>query len=111
MSRYGLGNLRTLEQAYEFAGFDPRQRKMVGHNRCGNLKWVPFESPEVDDWGVGETLNRKLWNEEHVALEIDDSNWINPLTMGLVSMSLLPMAYALRRKGWFRRRKSDKLLQ
>lgn len=111
MSRYGLGNLRTLEQAYEFSGFDPRQRKMVGHNRCGNLKWVPFESPEVDDWGVGETLNRKLWNEEHVALEIDDSNWINPLTMGLVSMSLLPMGYALRRKGWFRRRKSDKLLQ
>ena len=45
-TKYGHGDRRTLEQAIEFSGFDPEQKKMV-KNRCGNLKWVPFE--EADD--------------------------------------------------------------
>jgi hypothetical protein len=64
-SRYGLGDLRTLEEAYRFAGFDPVEHEMI-ENHCGNLKWVPYELPrsQGDDYGVGSSLRRPLWNEE-----------------------------------------------
>ena len=42
-SKYGLGTVRTLDQAIEFSGFSPTERKMIGRNRCGNVKWVPYE--------------------------------------------------------------------
>ena len=64
--RFGLGNARTLDQAYEFAGFSPQDMKMHA-NKCGNLKWVPFEDKEdfneKNDWGVAINLQRKIWNE------------------------------------------------
>lgn len=56
-SRFGLGTKRTLEQAIEFSGINLRERKMV-KNKCGNLKWVPFE--ESDDYGLSATLGRGL---------------------------------------------------
>jgi Glycosyltransferase (GlcNAc) len=113
-SRYGLGKLRTLDQAYEFAGFDRKTHEMVGHNRCGNLKWVPYEAPVLVDWGVEETLSRKLWNEEHVALGIragSGAMGFDPLTMGLIGVSLVPIGFVLRKRGWFRKRKTAKSLQ
>ena len=58
-SRHGHGDRRTLEQAIEFSGFDPAQRKMV-KNKCGNLKWVPYD--EVDsNFGLEDSLNRPIW--------------------------------------------------
>lgn len=54
-SRYGIGTKRTLEQAEEFTGINFKERKM-DVNKCGNLKWVPYE--ESPDYGVGETLSR-----------------------------------------------------
>ena len=56
-SRYGVGTKRTLEQAGQFSGIDLAAKKMV-ENKCGNLKWVPYE--ESPDYGVGETLRRSL---------------------------------------------------
>lgn len=65
-SRFGLGHFRTLDQAYEFTAFSPTQHKML-KNRCGNLKWVPFEDSdeynEKNDWGVNVNLQRRMWNE------------------------------------------------
>lgn len=65
-SRFGLGHFRTLEQAYEFTAFDPVEHKMR-ENKCGNLKWVPFEDNdqfnEKNDWGVNINLQRRIWNE------------------------------------------------
>lgn len=56
-SRYGLGTKRTLLQAEQFAGLDLAHKKMVA-NKCGNLKWVPYqESPQ---YGLGEVLARPL---------------------------------------------------
>jgi hypothetical protein len=55
-----------LEQAYKFTAFDPIHHKML-KNRCGNLKWVPFEDNdqfnENNDWGVNINLQRRIWNE------------------------------------------------
>ena len=69
--RFGLGNARTLDQAYEFAGFSPRDMKMHV-NKCGNLKWVPFEDREEfnekNDWGVAINLQRKIWDESEPLL-------------------------------------------
>ena len=110
-SRYGLGNRRTLDQAYEFAGFDRVEHKMVGHNRCGNLKWVPFEVSNMEDWGVLETLNRRLWNEEHVMLKRVNDPSGNPWIVGSIGVSLLPLVYVIRRKGWGKRNKNEKSLQ
>ena len=65
---YGLGTVRTLDQAYEFSGFDPINHKMLKNN-CGNLKWVPYKPLRRDDeddsydFGVSKTLNRKIWTE------------------------------------------------
>ena len=56
-SRYGVGTKRTLEQAGQFSGIDLAAKKMV-ENKCGNLKWVPYD--ESPDYGVGETLRRSL---------------------------------------------------
>lgn len=65
--RFGIGQARTIKQAYEFAGFSPNDLKMHV-NKCGNLKWVPFEDDpkfnEQNDWGVAINLQRRLWNEE-----------------------------------------------
>lgn len=70
-SRFGLGHFRTLEQAYEFTKFDPVNHKML-ENRCGNLKWVPFEDNdefnEKNDWGVNINLQRRIWNESQPLL-------------------------------------------
>jgi len=67
--RYGLGQARTLDQAYEFAGFSPVDMKMH-ENKCGNLKWVPFEDSleynEHNDWGVNLNLQKRIWNETTV---------------------------------------------
>jgi hypothetical protein len=61
-SRYGLGDRRSIEQAIEFSGFDPKLRKMVKNN-CGNVAWVPFE--EVDhQWGLSKNLQRPIWDEK-----------------------------------------------
>jgi len=60
-SRYGIGSRRTLEQANNFSGFDPKLRKMV-KNKCGNLHWVPFE--ESNNYGLDENLARPLWKVE-----------------------------------------------
>ena len=69
-SRYGLGTVRTLDQAYEFAGFDPINHKMLKNN-CGNLKWVPYPklNNEDQEFGVGETLQRKYWSENDGEVE------------------------------------------
>lgn len=56
-SRYGLGTKRNLQQAAEFTGLDLLNRKMVA-NKCGNLKWVPYE--ESPDYGLGQVLARPL---------------------------------------------------
>ena len=106
-----MGNRRTLDQAYEFAGFDRVEHKMVGHNRCGNLKWVPFEVSNMEDWGVLETLNRRLWNEEHVMLKRVNDPSGNPWIVGSIGVSLLPLVYVIRRKGWGKRNKNEKSLQ
>jgi len=64
--RFGLGQARTLDQAYEFAGFSPVDKKMH-KNRCGNNQWVPFRDDhdfnEDNDWGVNINLQRRIWNE------------------------------------------------
>jgi hypothetical protein len=67
--RFGLGALRSLDQAYEFAGFSNIDLKMHA-NRCGNIKWVPFEDSfnEKNDWGVAVNLQRPIWNESEPLL-------------------------------------------
>lgn len=71
--RFGLGTARTLDQAYEFAGFSPVDLKMHV-NKCGNLKWVPFEDRpeynEQNDWGVDINLQRRIWNESEPLLPL-----------------------------------------
>mmetsp|Transcript_10129 Transcript_10129/g.16822 ORF Transcript_10129/g.16822 Transcript_10129/m.16822 type:complete len:542 (+) Transcript_10129:125-1750(+) len=59
-SRYGLGDRRTIGQAYQFSGFDPHQKKMV-QNRCGNLQWIPFEE-DGSNYGLENTLARPIWD-------------------------------------------------
>ena len=70
-SRFGLGTARTLDQAYEFAGFSNKDFKMHV-NRCGNIKWVPFVDEdamnEKNDWGVNINLQRRIWNEKEPLL-------------------------------------------
>ena len=69
--RFGIGTARTVDQAYEYAGFSPVDLKMHV-NKCGNLKWVPFEDRpefnELNDWGVGINLQRRIWNESEPLL-------------------------------------------
>lgn len=56
-SRYGLGTKRTLQQAEQFTGLNLQEKKML-ENKCGNIKWVPYDpSP---DYGLGEVLSRPL---------------------------------------------------
>lgn len=78
-SKYGLGDRRTLDQLIEFSGVDLRNRRKTvdGKNRCGNVRWVPFEEhplgvdyiPKFDEnedpldkpdptsvWSVGNTV-------------------------------------------------------
>jgi hypothetical protein len=44
LSKFGLGDRRTLDQLINFSGFDLRHEKVTidGKNRCGNIQWVPF---------------------------------------------------------------------
>ncbi len=44
-SKFGLGDRRSLDQLINFTGFDLRNEKISidGKNRCGNIRWVPFE--------------------------------------------------------------------
>lgn len=69
--RFGIGTARTVDQAYEHAGFSPKDLKMHV-NKCGNLKWVPFEDRpeynEQNDFGVSINLQRRIWNEEEPLL-------------------------------------------
>lgn len=60
-TKYGHGDRRTLQQAIEFSGFDPEQKKMV-KNCCGNLKWVPFEEAD-DNFGLEKNLQRIIWDD------------------------------------------------
>lgn len=60
-TKYGHGDRRTLQQAIEFSGFDPEQKKMV-KNRCGNLKWVPFEEAD-DNFGLERNVQRIIWDD------------------------------------------------
>lgn len=59
-SRYGLGDRRTLDQAIAFSGIDTKRREILG-NRCGNIKYVPFEEhplgPGKRCWLVWDTSN------------------------------------------------------
>jgi hypothetical protein len=41
-SKYGLGDIRTLDQAIELSGVDTKNLKILG-NRCGKLAFVPFK--------------------------------------------------------------------
>eukprot|EP00472_Partenskyella_glossopodia_P003541 CAMPEP_0197515742 /NCGR_PEP_ID=MMETSP1318-20131121/778_1 /TAXON_ID=552666 /ORGANISM="Partenskyella glossopodia, Strain RCC365" /LENGTH=544 /DNA_ID=CAMNT_0043064195 /DNA_START=382 /DNA_END=2016 /DNA_ORIENTATION=- len=43
LGAYGLGTERTIDQYVEFSGIDPRTSKNLGLNKCGKLKFVPFE--------------------------------------------------------------------
>ena len=61
VSRYGIGNKRTLEQAEEFTGINFKGKEM-DVNKCGNLVWVPYE--ESHDYGIGETLSKGHAGEE-----------------------------------------------
>jgi len=47
-SKYGLGDRRTLDQLIQFSGIDLRHKRVTidGKNRCGNIRWVPFEEHE-----------------------------------------------------------------
>lgn len=72
ISRYGLGNKRTLDQFIAFTGIDTRNR-LVFENKCGKQnKWVEFAVEQngdanidsIDIWGyAAETL--KSVNHEH----------------------------------------------
>ena len=42
LSKFGLGDRRTFEQAIKFSGVDLVNTKILG-NRCGNIKYVPFK--------------------------------------------------------------------
>jgi hypothetical protein len=110
-SRYGLGSIRTLDQAYEFAGFDRKKRDMVGHNRCGNLKWVPYNAPVLKDWGVGDTLSRKLWKEEKANRDDFTPARSDTMTVTLIGFALLLISLVMRKRGFFRQRKTAKSLQ
>jgi len=56
LTKYGLGNKRTLDQFIEFTGIDVRSKTVFG-DRCKQLSWVSFhadQNPEVDEgdvWG------------------------------------------------------------
>jgi hypothetical protein len=60
-TKYGHGDRRTLEQAIEFSGFDPIQKKMV-KNRCGNIKWVPFDEAD-GNFGLEKNVQRSIWDD------------------------------------------------
>ena len=66
-SRYGLGRVRSLEEAEEWFGLDFEGKKML-ENRCGNLVWKKYEYEgrwEVgDEGGLEENLRRPIWDEE-----------------------------------------------
>ena len=55
--------ISSLQQAYEFAGWDPHRHKML-RNNCGNLKWIPYETEQHDDWGISDILKRPIWTED-----------------------------------------------
>jgi hypothetical protein len=59
--RYGLGNNRTFEQAFEFTGINLRERKM-DVNKCGNLLWVPYK--ESKNYGIEEFLEQSSYARE-----------------------------------------------
>ena len=42
LGKYGLGDVRSLDQLINFTGIYLRERK-IGPNRCGNIDWVPWE--------------------------------------------------------------------
>ena len=64
LSRYGLGDRRTLQDSIDFSGFDPVKRKMT-KNTCGNLAWVPYEEDEA--YGLEKNFKRPLWTETGVS--------------------------------------------
>jgi len=41
LSKYGLGDRRTLDQACAFSGVNLKERRMTA-NRCGNIDYVPY---------------------------------------------------------------------
>jgi hypothetical protein len=49
-----------MEQATQFSGFDPVQKKML-ENRCGNLQWIPFEE-DGSNYGLETNLVRPIWD-------------------------------------------------
>jgi Glycosyltransferase (GlcNAc) len=133
--RFGLGTLRSLDQAYEFAGFSNKDLKMHV-NRCGNIKWVPFgDSDEINensDWGVGINLQRRIWNETEPFLpppEGRSSSFSRSLTRDGVGAVVHPFSHGssyhtagwclmlvfvfggyFHRRGSFKSRKNPKLL-
>jgi hypothetical protein len=42
LTKYGLGNRRSLDQLIEFTGIDTR-RKSIFADRCKQLHWVPYQ--------------------------------------------------------------------
>jgi hypothetical protein len=82
-TKYGHGDRRTLQQAIAFSGFDPQQKKMI-QNKCGNLKWVPFE--KLDDFGLEFNLQRPMVFQE---------GFQHPRTRQLVTISSTTMLNAL----------------
>lgn len=98
-SRYGLGNKRTLQQAQEFAGLDLEHKKMVS-NKCGNLKWVPFdESPQ---YGLGEVLARPLvpasGRLSFVSSVDVSSSSPDSIVVGVAIMAVIGLVFQFRRK-------------
>lgn len=57
LTKYGLGNKRTLDQLIEFTGVDLRKKEVFG-DRCLELSWVPFTfdrdpwTTDGDVWGM-----------------------------------------------------------
>lgn len=61
LTKYGLGNKRTLDQLIDFTGIDTRKREAY-ENRCVDLRWVPFipdadaRFDSSDSWGLDEEV-------------------------------------------------------
>jgi len=47
LGKYGLGDVRSLDEYEEFMGVNLKTREMLG-NKCGTVHWVPFnEDPTI----------------------------------------------------------------
>jgi len=67
---YGLGTQRSIDQYIDFAGIDPRTSKFLDNDKCGKLKYIPFEEDPNKIHAIMPTYPTKLpGNQSQAHLE------------------------------------------